>query len=118
MPTASGHTSAIRASRVIGTDIFTPGGKTIGKVQDIVLDKTQEKIMFAIVNLGGALVATDNFCALPWASLNYEEKQKGYVVPYSEETFVSAPSVSNVSELTEDDGGPFYERTMTHFVAG
>jgi len=39
MPTRTGHTSAIRASKVIGTSVFAPNGDKIGKVEDVVLDK-------------------------------------------------------------------------------
>ena len=40
MPTASGHTNAIRAGKAIGTDVFDRTGKKIGEVKDIVLEKT------------------------------------------------------------------------------
>ena len=36
MPTVSGHTNAIRAERVIGTDVKDGEGNTIGKVEDII----------------------------------------------------------------------------------
>ena len=41
MPTATGHTTAIRASRVIGTDVKDTEGEVIGKVEDLILDKTE-----------------------------------------------------------------------------
>ena len=40
MPTATGHTKAIRATRVIGTEVKDNGGNVIGKVEDLILDKT------------------------------------------------------------------------------
>ena len=45
MTTASGHTSAIRAKKVIGTAVKDTSGTTIGKVEDIMLDKQSSNIM-------------------------------------------------------------------------
>ena len=38
--TTTGHTSAILASRVIGTKVRDGSGRDVGEVEDIVLDKT------------------------------------------------------------------------------
>ena len=61
MPTASGHTTAIRASRVLGTAIFDKADAKIGKVEDVILDKTGERIMFAVIGRDGALTATEKW---------------------------------------------------------
>jgi sporulation protein YlmC with PRC-barrel domain len=55
MTTASGHTSAIRAKKVIGTDVKDTSGATIGKIEDIMLDKQSSNIMYAVVGFGGFL---------------------------------------------------------------
>ena len=39
MPTASGHTKAILASKVQGTPVYNTAGDKIGTVEDVVLDK-------------------------------------------------------------------------------
>ncbi|TGV30203.1 PRC-barrel domain containing protein, partial [bacterium M00.F.Ca.ET.168.01.1.1] len=53
MTTPSGHTEAIAASRVIGTSVYNTEGKSIGSVEDIMLDKTSNGIMFAVIGFGG-----------------------------------------------------------------
>src|SRR5262245_43951155 len=45
MPTASGHTTAIRAKKVIGTSVKDTSGKKIGEIEDVVLDKQSNNIM-------------------------------------------------------------------------
>lgn len=107
MPTASGHTTAIRASRVIGTSILNQDGKEIGTVQDIILDKTKSRIKFAVVSISGALVAVDNFYPIPWSALRYDEAADGYVVPFTKEELVDAPAVKKVDELTKNDGDKY-----------
>lgn len=103
MPTASGHTKAIRSTRAVGTDVFNLDGKKIGKVEDIVLDKTDNAIMFAVVGFGGLFGVGEKFHALPWATLDYDKDQEGYVVPFTREELEAAPN-STINELTRDDG--------------
>jgi sporulation protein YlmC with PRC-barrel domain len=104
MPTASGHTTAIRASRVIGAKVLTKSGDEIGEVGDVVLDKTADRILFAVLAREGALTAVHNFYPVPWALLDYDEAREAYVVPFNREDFADAPAVANPSELTEKDG--------------
>jgi sporulation protein YlmC with PRC-barrel domain len=103
MPTVSGHTKAISAERVIGTDVKDLKGKTIGKIEDIVLEKTDNKIMFAVVGFGGVLGVGEKFHPLPWSVLDYDPKQNAFIVPYTKEQLEAAPS-DTISELTKDDG--------------
>jgi sporulation protein YlmC with PRC-barrel domain len=105
MPTATGHTTAIRASRVLGTDVYDAAGDKLGEVEDVVLDKTGERIMFAVVRVGGVLTSTDNYFPMPWAMLDYDEKREGYATRLTREKLTSAPAASSVSDLVEDDGG-------------
>ena len=55
MPTTTEHASAIRAKRVMGTTVTDPEGKKIGEVEDLVLDKQSNSILFAKVGFGGFL---------------------------------------------------------------
>jgi sporulation protein YlmC with PRC-barrel domain len=103
MPTASGHTTAIRARKVIGTAVRHTDGGLIGHIDDIVLDKTSDRIMFAIVGLGGFLGVNEKFHPLPWGTLHFEEALDSYVVPFTREQLLAAPAES-LLELTRGDG--------------
>ena len=46
MTTVTGHTKAIPASRVKGTSVYSTSGDKIGSVEDVMLDKTTNNIMF------------------------------------------------------------------------
>ena len=61
MTTSSGHTSAIRAKKVIGSNVTDPSGKKIGQVEDVVLDKQSNSILFAVVGFGGFLGVAEKF---------------------------------------------------------
>src|SRR3569832_1581068 len=78
MTTASGHTSAIRAKKVIGTSVKNTAGQKIGQVEDIVLDKQSNNIIFAVVGFGGFLGINEKFHPVPWSALDYDEMEDSY----------------------------------------
>ncbi|WP_434722597.1 PRC-barrel domain-containing protein [Mesorhizobium sp. RIZ17] len=103
MTTPSGHTEAIAASRVIGTSVYNTEGKSIGSIEDVMLDKMSNGIMFAVIGFGGFLGMGEKYHAIPWATLDYDEDKGGYVVPFTKEQLQAAPAYS-IEELTGADG--------------
>ncbi|MCZ4298066.1 PRC-barrel domain-containing protein [Henriciella marina] len=114
MPTPDGHTTAIRASRVIGTDVYSTSGDKIGEIEDVMLNKLDNQIMFAVVGFGGFLGFGEKFHAIPWSSLDYEKDKGGYIVPFSEEQLKQAPSHS-LKELTKDDGAAARDAAFDYY---
>jgi sporulation protein YlmC with PRC-barrel domain len=107
MTTPSGHTSAIRAKKVIGTTVKNTAGEKIGQVEDIVLDKTSNSIIFAVVGFGGFLGMNEKFHPVPWSALDYVESEDSYVVPFTKEQLQAAPADS-IDKLTRTDGAASY----------
>jgi sporulation protein YlmC with PRC-barrel domain len=103
MTTASGHTSAILASKVKGTSVYNAGGEKIGHVEDVVLDKQSDRIMFAALGFGGVLGMGEKYAPVPWSVLTYSVDKGGYVVPMSEQQIKSAPAY-DLKELVRGDG--------------
>jgi sporulation protein YlmC with PRC-barrel domain len=66
-------------------------GIKIGEIEDIILDKQSNNIMFAVVSFGGFLGVSEKYHPLPWASLDYDERDGAYVVDFTEEQLRSAP---------------------------
>ena len=83
MPTVTGHTAAIRAKKVIGTAVKNTAGEKIGEIEDIVLEKTSNQILFAVVGSGGFLGVNEKFHPVPWSALDYDEAEGSYVVPFT-----------------------------------
>jgi sporulation protein YlmC with PRC-barrel domain len=114
MTTATGHTNAILASRVTGTKVCDASGRNVGEVKDIVLDKTSNNIMFAIVSFGGFLGMGEKYHALPWAELDYDPSSDAYIVSWTKEQLQAAPSDS-LEELTRDDGMNYRNRAFDYY---
>jgi sporulation protein YlmC with PRC-barrel domain len=103
MTTSSGHTTAILASRVKGTSVYNDKGDKIGTVEDIVLDKQSNQIMFAALGFGGFVGIGEKYYPVPWSMLDYSEDKGGYVVPLSKDRLENAPSY-DLKDLTKHDG--------------
>jgi sporulation protein YlmC with PRC-barrel domain len=116
MTTASGHTSAICASKVIGTKVKDPSGRAIGEVEDVVLDKQSNSILFAVVGFGGFLGMAEKYHPIPWASLTYDGNENAYVVGYTKEQLQAAP-VGSIDELTREDAVSVRDRAYAYYQA-
>jgi len=114
MTTASGHTSAIRAKKVIGTSVKNTAGQKIGQVEDIVLDKQSNNIIFAVVGFGGFLGMNEKFHPVPWSALDYNEMEDSYVVPFTKEQLEAAPADS-IDKLTRADGAATYATRVNDY---
>ena len=114
MTTATGHTSAIRAKKVIGTNVKDTTGQKIGHIEDVVLDKLSNNIMFAIVSFGGFLGMGEKYHPIPWSALNYDDREGSYVVSFTKEQLKAAPADS-LEELTKDDGMAYRDRAYDYY---
>jgi len=115
MPTASGHTTAILASKVKGTPVYNAQGEKVGTVEDIVLDKTSNNIMFAVLGTGGVLGVGEKYRPIPWSVLDYDQKMGGYVVPLDRKGLDNAPDY-RMEDLTRHDGsGAIMSETYSYY---
>jgi len=116
MPTPTGHTSAIRASKVKGTNVYSTTGDKIGHVEDIILDKQSDRILFAALGFGGLLGMGEKYAPVPWSVLDYNEEKNGYVIPMSEEEIKNAPAY-DLSDLVKNDAdlGQIRDRSFDYY---
>lgn len=116
MSTATGHTSVIRAKKVIGTNVKDTAGQKIGEVEDIVLDKLSNNIMFAVVSFGGLLGVGSKYHPLPWSTLDYDEDADSYVVNLTKEQLKAAPA-DTIEQLTRNGGTAYRDRVYDYYDA-
>jgi len=116
MTTPSGHTSAIRAKKVIGTTVKDRSGERVGEIEDVVLDKQSNNIMFGVVSFGGVLGIGEKYHPVPWSSLNYDETEGAYIVNFTKEQLKAAPADS-IEELTRGDGTAYRDRAYDYYKA-
>src|SRR5215472_3028640 len=116
MTTSSGHTTAILASEVKGTAVYDERGDKIGTVEDVVLDKLSNRIMFAALGFGGVMGIGEKYYPVPWSLLDYSEDKGGYVVPLTKDRIEKAPAY-DLKDLTKHDGslGTIREKTYSYY---
>ena len=103
MTTATGHTEAIPASRVIGTNVYNTAGEHIGDIEDVMLEKTSNEIMFAVIGFGGFLGLGNDHYPLPWQSLKYDTELGGYVTAITAKDLEGAPKYGEKTEWNWGD---------------
>jgi sporulation protein YlmC with PRC-barrel domain len=116
MATRSGHTSAIRAKKVLGTNVKDTSGRKIGEIEDVMLDKQSNSILFAVIGFGGFLGMAEKYHPIPWSSLTYDEGEGSYVVSFTKDQLQAAPAGS-IDELTRDDGVQYRDRAYDYYKA-
>ena len=114
MTTTSGHTQAIPASRVKNTAVYNTTGEKIGTVEDVMLDKLSNNIMFAVIGFGGFLGMGQKLHPVPWSMLDFDPQKGGYVVSVSKEQLRAAPAY-DIDELTENDGANVRDITFQYY---
>lgn len=114
MTTHTGHTAAIPATKVIGTAVYNTSGEHIGTIEDVMLDKLSNGIMFAVIGFGGFLGIGEKFHAIPWSQLDYQEHRAGYVVPFTKDQLKAAPAYS-INELAGADGEKARDASYKHY---
>jgi sporulation protein YlmC with PRC-barrel domain len=116
MTTSSGHTGTILASKVRGTAVYSKSGERIGTVEDVVLDKQSNQIMFAALGFGGILGVGEKYYPVPWSMLDYNDEKGGYIVPLSKDGLKNAPAY-DLKDLTKHDAslGNVRERSYDYY---
>jgi sporulation protein YlmC with PRC-barrel domain len=103
--------SNIRASQLIGIDIQNQEGKSIGSVNDIVIDAESGKIRYAAVSYGGFLGLGDRLFAVPWGAFHCkagdEKGQYNLVLNATEQQLKTA------SGFDQDNWPNFADRSFT-----
>jgi len=114
MTTNTGHTSAIRASKVIGTTVKDSAGQRLGEVKDVVLDKESNSILFGVMSFGGVLGMGEKYHPVPWAALDYDRTENAYIINLTKEQLKAAPADS-LEELTRNDGRAYADRAFDYY---
>jgi sporulation protein YlmC with PRC-barrel domain len=68
-----------RASKLRGTKVVNPKNESIGSLDDLVVDK--ERVLFAIIEVGGFLGLGSHLIAVPYKSLQINADGSRIVLP-------------------------------------
>ena len=66
----------LAVSSLIGDDIFNPAGEALGKIKDIMIDITEAKIAYVVIEFGGFLGMNQKYFAVPMQALVVAKEHK------------------------------------------
>lgn len=91
------------ASNVIGTELRTSGGESVGEINDLIIDQNGQ-VVAAVVNVGSFLGMGDKHVAIDWKSVKMSGNpdDRNLRVDMTSEELQSAPSYNNPAELRPD----------------
>ena len=67
-----------RASKLVGTAVKNSANETVGKIDDLIVSRN-DKVLYAVLSVGGFLGIGSKLVAVPYASLQID--QKNLVLP-------------------------------------
>jgi sporulation protein YlmC with PRC-barrel domain len=92
----SGHQANVplkhlTASSIIGDKVFTPEGESLGEIKDIMIDITEYKVAYVVIEFGGFLGMNQKYFAIPLQALSVDPTQKTFVMQESRESLKKYP---------------------------
>lgn len=88
---ARDKTGILKASDVIGAKVEGTDGKSLGSIKDLVLDREEGDVQYAVLDFGGFLGIKDKYFIVPWEAINFTSNGKKIVLDVSKQDLKKAP---------------------------
>src|SRR5438445_608362 len=106
---------ALSLNTLTGHKVQNAAGEDRGKIEDLVLDESSGRILYAVLSFGGFLGMGNRLVAIPWVRLRLQSDHKGFILIIDNETLEHAPSFNK--EHWPDMSLPEWrDRTETYFA--
>jgi hypothetical protein len=103
----------ISSEDVQGTTVYGDGDEAIGEIDHLLIEKISGRVAYAIMSFGGFLGLAHSHYPIPWSSLKYDPKLKGYRTSITVAQLKSAPDFG--AEISRDRD--WETRTHEHYGA-
>ena len=91
-------TSLIASDKVEGTAVRHSNGDKLGTIERVMIDKRSGKVAYAVMTFGGFLGIGDEYRALPWSLLRYNERLAAYELNVADDQLRNAPMLTGGME--------------------
>lgn len=79
------------AETLIGNDVYNKQEEKLGDIKEIMLDMSQGRVSYAVLEFGGFLGMGTSLFAVPWKALTLDTTRKCFVLDASKESLKNAP---------------------------
>jgi len=81
----------VKATSIIGTNVFNPNGDSLGEVKEVVIDPNSGRVAYVVVSFGGFLTMGEKLFAIPFSSFKYNIEKNEYILDIPKERLEKAP---------------------------
>lgn len=83
--------NVVKSSEIIGVKVINLAKESLGKIEEIVLNKLSGQAHYVVLSFGGMLWAGDKYFAFPWKSISYSPEDEAFILQVSKEKLEKAP---------------------------
>ena len=96
-----GH-QCISSEDIQGTEVYGAGGKNIGEIDHLIIDKMSGRVAYAVMSFGGFVGLGHSHYPIPWGALTYDTSLGGFRTDITEQQLRDAPEFSDDSWQDRD----------------
>lgn len=108
------------ASKIIGCKVANPKGESLGKIESLMLDMSEGRILYAVLSFGGFLGLGDKLFPVPLNSISFRSNKNGdlerCILNVDKESLKNAPGYER-DQLPSTVDRAFTSRVYTHYGA-
>ena len=108
------------SSKVIGLKVENPKGESLGKVESLMVDLAEGRILYAVLSFGGFLGMGDKLFPVPLSSFSFRADKEGClercILNVEKDTLKNAPGYER-DHLPATADRTFASKVYTHYGA-
>ncbi|QPC81542.1 PRC-barrel domain-containing protein [Phototrophicus methaneseepsis] len=82
---------ALSATSLNGTNVVNTQGEDIGHIEDLMIDLTTGRILYAVLSFGGILGIGNKLFAVPFQSFTIDQNNERFILDANKERLQNAP---------------------------
>src|SRR5476651_740958 len=106
------------SSKVVGCKIENPKGESLGKVESLMVDLSDGRILYAVLSFGGFLGMGDKLFPIPLSSFSFRTDREGRlercILNVDKDTLKNAPGYER-DKLPDSADRTFASKVYTHY---
>ncbi|MFT4655088.1 MAG: sporulation protein YlmC with PRC-barrel domain [Kangiellaceae bacterium] len=108
-----GGTLLIEGRTLITSTILNKKGSKLGRINELILDISDGRIIFVIISFGGIYGFKERLTAVPWRLFRFNDIQKKYVLNIESNELYTAPGFDNNS--WPETNGNYWSETIDEY---
>lgn len=103
----------IECRKLITSTILNKKGSKLGRINELILDISDGRILFVIISFGGIYGFRGRLTAVPWRLFRFNDIQRKYVLNVESNELYTAPGFDN--NTWPETNGPYWSETINEY---